>query len=331
MIRSFRFGFSVVFLFAIALACYRRPIDNLDRYIYEGIVRERTQSLDSAYEAVKHEDPRAESSTVLDSPEHLREVAPMYAIRPIYLELIALSGRFLPLQKAIGLISAASLFGLGIVVLEWTKRPLECALLMAVYPILALGRLGTPDALAALFSVSALWLIDCYGWRAAPLLALFVSLGVRTDNLILLLAVLAWLAWEKRIPVYLSSLLALLAVSVVLGINHWAHNYGWMVLFRCSFLGGAYPAHVPHTFTLEEYLSTFVANGTVLFSQISFWILMGVWAWMRRPARLLLVVAVAVAAHFLLYPSPEDRYLIWGCIIAPIALMQSFEKGIVPA
>jgi hypothetical protein len=196
---------------------------------------------------------------------------------------------------------------------------------MAAYPVLTLGRLGTPDALAAFFSVSALWLIDLYGWRFVPLALLFVSLGVRTDNVLLLVAILAWLAWEKRIPSYLAGPLAVVAVSIVFGINHWTHNYGWIVLIRCSFLGGGYPAHVPHTLTIREYLSVFIEGGVVLFSQISFWILMGVWAWMRRPTRLLPVVAVVLAVHFVLYPSPEDRYLIWGCIIAPISLMRSFE------
>ena len=238
MFRSFRFWICPLFLLVLSLACYQRPIDNLDRYIYEGIVRERTQSVESAYDIVKHESPRAEASLVLNSPQHLQEVEPMYTIRPIYLRLIALMGTLLPFQRAITFISAASLFGLGAVVLMWTNRPLECALLMAAYPVLTLGRLGTPDALAALFSVSALWLIDSYGWRFLPLVLLFVSLGVRTDNVLLLVAMLAWLAWERRLPSYLAGLLAVIALSVVLGINHWAHNYGWIVLFRCSFLGG---------------------------------------------------------------------------------------------
>jgi hypothetical protein len=231
MIHSFQFWICLLFLLVLSFACYRRPIDNLDRYIYEGIVRERTQPVKTAYNIVKHESPRAEASMVLGSPERLEEVAPMYTIRPLYLRLIALVGTLLPFQSAIAFISAAALFGVGVVVLCWTERPLECALLMAAYPILTLGRLGTPDALAALFSLSALWLIDAYRWRLAPLVLLFVSLGVRTDNVLLLVAALAWLAWEKRIPAYAAALLAIIAVSIVLGINHWAHN---LVGLSCS-------------------------------------------------------------------------------------------------
>jgi hypothetical protein len=122
MIRSFRFWICLLFLLILSLACYHRPIDNLDRYIYEGIVRERTQSVESAYDIVKHESPRAEASLVLNSPQHLQEVEPMYTIRPIYLKVIALAGSLLPLQKAITFISAAALFGVGAVVLLWTKR-----------------------------------------------------------------------------------------------------------------------------------------------------------------------------------------------------------------
>src|SRR5690349_6887357 len=73
-----------------ALACYRRPLaDDFDRYVYEAIVRGRNQSLAEVYERVKHESPRAEASTVLDSPDHLAKLEPLYRIRPAYLTLIS--------------------------------------------------------------------------------------------------------------------------------------------------------------------------------------------------------------------------------------------------
>jgi hypothetical protein len=86
----------------------------------------------------------------LDSLQHLREIEPLYAIRPLYLKLIEALSEVLPVQHAINCISALSFLGIGIVVLLWTKAPLQSALLMAYYPVLLLGRMGTPDALAAL-------------------------------------------------------------------------------------------------------------------------------------------------------------------------------------
>jgi hypothetical protein len=48
-------------------------------------------------------------------------------------------------------------------------------------------------------------------------------------------------------------------------------------------------------------------------------------AWKRRQDPLLIVAGCAVTAHFLLYPSGEDRYLIWAYIVAGVSLIRSFE------
>ena len=143
-----------MFLAGLAFACYRRPIDNLDRYIYEAAVRGKSQSVQVVYPIVKHESPRAEESSILDSPQHLLELEPMYTIRPIYLVVIRVVSSVFLMQSAIRFISATALFGIGIIVLVWTKRPLLSCLLVAASPVVSLGRLGGPDALARFVSDS---------------------------------------------------------------------------------------------------------------------------------------------------------------------------------
>jgi hypothetical protein len=321
-----------LFLAGISFVCYRRPVpDDFDRYIYEAIVRGKSQPLEVIYGIVKHESPRAEESSILDSPEHLRELEPMYAIRPVYIEAISLISPVLPIQKAINFISAASLFGIGLVVLWWTKKALPTALLMAAYPVVILGRLGTPDALAALLAILGLFLLDRENYDALALAILFLSLGVRTDNILLLLAVLAWLVWEKRIAVHSGGLLALLSAAMVFAVNRWAGNYGWIVLFRFSFVGGRYPSQLPHVLSLREYFSALVLGASVIFSRLSIWLLMGILAWLRRPTVLLPLIGIAALAHFLLYPSPEDRYFIWAYIVTGIVLVRSFEATGAPS
>jgi hypothetical protein len=313
----------IVFLAGLAFVCYRQPIDNLDRYIYEAIVRGKSQPIEAVYSIVKHESPRAEQSSVLDGPRHLQELEPMYTIRPVYLMAISLLSRVFPIQKTITLVSATALFGIGIIVLLWTKQPLMSALLMAAWPILTIGRLGTPDALATLLIVSALWLLDREKTLALGLL--FVALGVRTDNLLVLLAVLAWLTWEKRLPRSVAGALAAIAIGIVLGINHWAGNYGWVVLIRSSFISFGYPAQESHTLTLREYATVFTHGAYGLASLVALWLLMAILAWRRRPSPLLIVVGCAAAVHFVLYPSPEDRYLVWAYVVSGVALIRSFE------
>lgn len=143
-----KWGFCILFLAGLAFACYRRPIDNLDRCIYESAVRGKSQSVQVVYPIVKHESPRAEESSILDSPQHLLELEPMYTIRPIYLVVIRVVSSVFLMQSAIRFISATALFGIGIIVLVWTKRPLLSCLLVAASPVVSLGRLGGPDALA---------------------------------------------------------------------------------------------------------------------------------------------------------------------------------------
>lgn len=303
--------------------CCRAQIDNFDRYVYEAIVRGRSQPLDVVYSIVKHESITIERSTSLDSPQHLRELEPMYAIRPVYLATISALSKAFPIQEAISLISAGALFGTGLVVLLWTKRPLLTALLMAAYPIPYLGRLGGPDAMAALLVILALWLLGQQ--KISALVLFFVSLGVRTDDILILLAVLAWLIWEGKLPAPIGALLAALAAGIVFGINHFAGNYGWIVLIRCSFIGGHSPAQMPHVLTVGEYIRILVNGVRADLDRVAVWLLLGILAWRRCRDAGLIVVACAAAAHFLLFPSPEDRYLIWAYIVAGVALIRSFD------
>lgn len=326
MQRSISFALCLTYLAALAVVCYKRPLhEDFDRYIYEAIILQKSQPLPSVYEKVKHETQRSEESSVLDSPQHLQELEPLYAIRPLYLAIVRTVSAALPIPKAINLVSAASLFVIGIIVLFWTQKPIQTALLITVYPVLNLGRSGSPDAVAASAAIGALWLISEHQQDVAGIALLFLSLGLRTDNILILLAVLAWRALEKRIPVYVAGICAIGATAVVLSINRWAGNYGWTVLFRYSFIGGGSPAQMAHSLSIHEYLSAFAAGFGTMLAQLSIWLLIGIWASIRRPDPLLLVAATAATAHFVLFPSPEIRYLVWAGIIAAVSMLRTMD------
>jgi len=227
MRRTLTFFLYAVFVAALSWICFLRPVsDDFDRYIYEALVRGRYQDVQNIYPIVKHENPRAEASSVLDSPAHLAQLEPLYAIRPLYLEIVAVeAGAGEPIQPAITLVSALSLFGIGMVLLGWTHRPAYCALLMATPAIVLLGRIGTPDALSSLLVLSSMWAI--VRERLLPgFLLLLVSIWVRTDNVLLVFLVLVWLAAIGKLSLSHSAVLALLAAASVVFINHFSGNYG---------------------------------------------------------------------------------------------------------
>ena len=80
---------AAAFMALIAAVCYVHPIsDDFDRYMYEAVVRSRFQPLEIYYPIIRHESSRAERSTVINSPAHMEDAEALYAVRPLYTNLI---------------------------------------------------------------------------------------------------------------------------------------------------------------------------------------------------------------------------------------------------
>jgi hypothetical protein len=312
------------FIAGIAWACYRRPVpDDFDRYIYEALVRGKYDSVEIVYPIVKHSNQRAEESSVLDSSTHLGQLEPLYAIKPLYVRAIeATAFTRLPIQGRINLISAFSLFGIGIVLLGWTRKPGYCALLMATSAVVILGRMGTPDALSTLFVLAGLWVLS-QSRLLIGILLLLASLWIRTDNLLPVIAVLGYLVWQKRMTLVDVGVISALSIGSVELMNHFSGNYGWRVLFQYSFLGGRSPAEVVPHFGLKEYLGVVAHNAETIIPQVAIWALLGVvaWKWSSPYRHWLIPVWAAVVAHFALFPSAESRYLIWAFIVTGVTFI----------
>jgi hypothetical protein len=322
---------AVIFMAVIAAACYLHPTpDDFDRYMYEANVRSRFQPLETYYPLIRHETPRAASSSAIDTPAHMKEAEVLFAIRPTYLELIyLLSLTGLSIQSAINLISAVSLFCTGLVVLLWTEDALLSVLLIASWQVLFLGRMGTPDGLSTFLILAALWLLEKNKIWALGLL--YLGLFVRTDSLLLLLAVLVWLAIWKNLKAVQAALGGFFAIAIVFAINHWTHHPGWIVIFRLSFIGGSVPSQVVHALSAREYLTAFAHGAYGMAAQLALWIFLAVVTWRLGRHPLLAVASLAVIAHFVLYPSPEIRYLLWWCVLVAVLFIRALRaKGVRP-
>src|SRR5271169_6165891 len=332
MFRLLTSALYLIFLVCLCFVCFKNQIPgDFDRYIYESIARGKYQSVERIYPIVKHSSARAEASSILDSPEHLGQLEPLYAIRPLYLEAIAIAAYTgMPYQRGISLISALSLFLIGGVLLVWTARPLYSALLLATPAVVGVARSGTPDALSAFFLLTSAWALAS-NRMFAGLTLLLASVWVRTDNLLFVIAILIWLSWTKKLLLPQSAVLAGVAGASVLLINYFSGNYGWRVLFRYSFLGGRYIANVRPELSFSEYLTAVVAGVRQIGGQeIALFVLIGLAAskWRRATdswGPRLTCVSIAAITRFLLFPSPEDRYFIWAYLIAGAAFIRAID------
>lgn len=322
--------FYVVFAIFASWACYRQPIaDEFDRWMYDAVVRTNLgQSMEHVFDIVKHSSPRIEQSSAVGSAGQLGIIEPMFAIKVIYVEVVTVMAKAgIAIERSISLVSVCSLFLIAMIIGLWTRSPLLSALMVVSPASLALGRSGTPDALSAVFVLAGLWAV--IGNRLSlGLLLLLLSVWVRTDNVLLVLVVIGWLVWNGSLRLYQAAVIAGLAVGSVLAINHFSGNYGWLVLFRCSFIGCKPPLDNLPGITVREYIHVFVTNFQVLAPRLSLWLLLGLAAWrISRSSHLLLtLVGVAAFGHFLLYPSQEERTLIWAFLAAGIAFVTSLRE-----
>jgi hypothetical protein len=258
--------------------------------------------------------------------DHFAEYLPCFAIRPIFNELVYLLHFKLGvgLVRATIVISVVSYWLTGMLVFLWLCRYAGVAraavgalLLMLSPPILDLARFNTPDALACLVSLAALYLIferDRMFWGLTLLL---VSVYVRTDNALLAVAVLAYCSIvSKQLDKTKAAILAAVAVVSVLLITHFAGDYGLRVLYYRSFVAiPLAPGELVPTFGLTDYLRAFrTAASQTLSGSMLFFVLMGmvgICAQRHRTSQAIAAVTTFyLVFHFLLFPSGQERF--WG-------------------
>jgi hypothetical protein len=266
---------------------------------------------------------------------HFAEYLPCFAVRPIFNELIYLLHYKLGvgLVKASIVIPVASYWLIGALVFLWLGRytGLERAaagsfLLMLSPPILDLARFNTPDALACLVSLAALYLIFERNRMFWGLTLLLLSVYVRTDNALLAVAVLGYCCVVTRqlekIP---AAVLALLAVSSVLLINHFAGDYGLRVLYYRSFVAiPLAPGELVPNFGIADYLRAFrTAVSQTMSGSLPLFFLMGVVGICAQRQRASQAIAAVTTFylifHFLLFPSGQERF--WGVFYIGCAMV----------
>ncbi len=266
-----------------------------------------------------------------ESPIYFAEFLPMFAIRPLYnqtLYIVSRSG--MGLVRSGIFISVASYFAIGLLLFVWVRgvgRVLSLAvplLLMMSPPMLWLGRDPTSDALATLVAFASLYLIFQKELLAPGLILLLASIYFRTDFVVLAGPVLLACWLERRIRFWQAGVLALLALSSVLCIQHFGGDYGIKMLYFRNFVGTpSAPAEIAVQFTARDYLSAFRSGITKIAESFFFpFLLLGTVTLASSRLKSLFWIALAYASlHFLALPNWQERwfalfYLCMACTAA---------------
>jgi hypothetical protein len=270
------------------------------------------------------------------NPYRFAQFLPWFAVRPVFNELVYVLHYKLGigLLKATVLISVASYWALGWMVLTWISRyvavpwaALVSTFLMLTPPIWDLARWPMPDALSCLVMLSGLYALLERKRIVLGLTILMASVYVRTDNVLLVLSVLAYLSiLNHTIDKAKAAVLAAVAIGSVVLINHFSGDYGPRMMYYRAFIGTpSAPAEVVINFGFRDFLGGLRGGvAALIHGDFITFAMMGVVALLRRPrgaiSGLMMVTVPYSAMRFLMYPLVEGRYYGLFFVVMGIAL-----------
>ena len=339
---------AILILYALALGgfaahLYRTPIYAMDSVQYMGnaLLMEDTNVVrvhDRVYSELRRNLPKSAFDDLLGkrtdaptdqnrsrqeraaNPQRFAEFLPMFAIRPLYIQMLWLVSKTgLGLVRAGILISVAAYFGLGLLLFLWLQEYAAAAnvvpfslLVMISPPLVALGRETSSDALGTLIAFSALYCIFLKQ-RLLPGFALLLgSIYFRTD-FVVLAGLTIIVCWRKKIvDTREAAVLVAVALGSVLIITHFSGDYGFRMLYYRSFITvPVAPAEITPQFSLHDYFAAVRSGlGVVMRSSFLPFLAFGMISLGARRLQPLFAVAVAYAIlHFIIFPNWEERFV----------------------
>ncbi len=334
-----------LFLAAISFAGFLRPARTFDRLLYAAAVASLRYSDPSAIHAIARREYDREpepyvaeaqytkyTNAVLDDPQILYNHVWLFKIKAGYVYLGYLLWRLgVPILVALRLISAASLFLLGLLVLDWTNDELASGVLMLVPPILSTGRMVTADPLSTLAIIAALL---CW-WRErlnATLFLMLVAVVVRTDNVVLGILLVGLLLGTKKLSLRKSLAAVAVFVATALCINHFSGYYGWGVVMYHSFVHPVLdPVHHLQRITRTEYFQALkICALQVIYSPTPVFAFMWLVAWRRSTGLLRQMLALAAVwsiVRLLMFPNPDERFFVWVYVLVGVTVLFSSRSA----
>jgi len=332
----------------LATAAYLRPLPTFDRLLYAGAVASLRYSDPVAIHRIARAEFDVQPSPfqfervavepyfadVRDNPYHFMQQLGLFRVKLGYVASGYVLWRAgLPILVGLRLISAFSLFAVGLAVLAWTHDAVLSPLLLLTPPVLNMGRMVTADPLSTAMIFLALFSLASSRVRLS-LCLLAVSMVVRADNVVLVLFLLAWMVWRKHLRLSAGFLCAALAVATYAVVNRIAGIYRWRVLMQHSFVKPEVdPISHPVLITFAGYLHALAGLRAIPYTFMTVWILVtaAVWKRLRRSSisyDLLPLTGVYIVVRLLIFPNFDERFFVWAYLLAGVALIQSAQSPI---
>lgn len=279
--------------------------------------------------------------TVSKDPEALTQQLPFYSIRVIYVELIRLMHSFgMNYAKATYIISAISAFIAMFIlagICSHQRIPLFAAPFVAFSAgLFEIARISTPDALATLVALAAIYLLLKEKYLPVVMNAALLPL-IRTDYIILsfLLCAIIYFYDKKR------SALSGLALALIFYfcVNEIHGNYGWLTIFNFTLINiTPYPEFMKPSKDLLLYVYAYIRGFQQLINHRHF-IIYGITAFVitktlplskddKNLHALLIIPLCFSALHFILFPAYFARFYVFPVSLIIIWLIRELRESL---
>lgn len=337
------FLFYAGFCLALSMMAYLRPLPTYDRYLYAGAVASLRYSDPITLQRIARAEFDAQPSPfpfenvavepyfadVYNNPNHFVQQLGLSRVKLGYVVSGYVLWRTgLPILVSLRLISACSLLVVGFVLLAWTHDAVLSAVMLLTPPVLNMGRMVTGDPLSTTILVLALFALA----KKKELLAaglLIASIFVRSDNVVLVLILLAGMTWTQHLRFRIGVSCAALAVTMSAIVNKIAGIFGYRVLMQHSFVKPELePMTHPVLITFSGYLHALAGLKAIPYTFLTVWTLVAAAVWRRLPESsalrdLLPVAGIYIVLRLLIFPNFDDRVFVWAYLLAGVALIQT--------
>lgn len=244
---------------AIALLTAHYPTWNFDTIGYAGVAQRWLGASDAeahakTYQDVKAAAPPRDYKALAASSNYRKRVArhapifaaqlPMYSNKPLYAALVtacvaggvnSIAAPFYVSAAAYGVLAA--LLAWLLVSLVGRRAGWAMAVALALLPpLLELGRLATPDAVCAAFSLSGGWLLFRGQRTKTAVTLLILATLTRPDHVFFSAGLAGWLAYAQPARRQYAIILAALSVLAMLVGTRVTGALSWSALFNHGFI-----------------------------------------------------------------------------------------------